>query len=280
MLRIVFPPLSRRPAPARRRSSRRRRSAARRTRAGRLAVLAGAHEDSVQAGVERPADVALDVVADHRRLPGLRRDRREDRREEAARRLADDERVGAGGILERRDERPHVERQPVGRHPVAVALQRDQLGSVDQLPERPVQHRVAERIAEVADDHRVDVALRLLHAGEVLLDVVAHEQHRAPVPLRTAAIHGERRRRAQLVGPDLEPQPVQALEDRVPRARGRVGHEPQREPALAQLGDRLAGAGHGLVLHVEHAVEVEQQRPRLDHDRRTLTETRCTALFA
>jgi hypothetical protein len=41
--------------------------------------------------------------------------------------------------------------------------------------------------------------------------------------------------------------------------RSRVRDEAERESARPQLGHRGARAGHRLVLHVEHAVEVEQQ---------------------
>ena len=79
----------------------------------------------------------------------------------------------------------------------------------------------------------------------------------------------------ELGGLDLEPEPPQPVEDQPARARGRVRHEPQHEPALAQLGHRLARAGHGLVLHVEDTVEIEQQRLGIHGERIVYPPANC-----
>ena len=130
-------------------------------------------------GAECSADVGLDVVADHRRRAGIDTDGGEHLLEEPFGGFADHVRVAAGGELDRGDERADVEREPVGAHPVAVLLQRDQLGAVHHLAEGVVEDVVAERGSEVPDDYRVGATGGLLELFEVAFDFLVHDQRDA-----------------------------------------------------------------------------------------------------
>ena len=109
---------------------------------GLVAVLARADEDPGEAGGERASHVGLHVVTDHRRPLRRHVERGEHRLEERGRGLADHDGLPSSRVLERGDERPHVQRQPVGLQPVAVLLEGDQLGALHQEAERAVQRFV------------------------------------------------------------------------------------------------------------------------------------------
>ena len=71
----------------------------------------------------RAGDVGVDVVAHH---PGHARfgvERLQRRLEVLARRFAEHDRLGVGGVLEPRDERSRVEQGPVLRLPPAILVQ-------------------------------------------------------------------------------------------------------------------------------------------------------------
>ncbi len=67
---------------------------------------------------------------------------------------------------------------------VVVGYSPDEFGraAVEQLPERAVEHLVAEVGAEVADDHGLRARFDLLQRGEVLLDLLVHDEPDPPVP--------------------------------------------------------------------------------------------------
>ena len=123
----------------------------------------------MKSGSERPADVGLNVVADHRRVRGLDAEVSQHLGEEVRRGLAQDVGLAPGGVLDRRDERADVQRQPVAAQPVAVLLQGDELSALHDLPEGLVEHAVAEVLPEIAHDDGVRAALDRLELGEVPL---------------------------------------------------------------------------------------------------------------
>ena len=166
--------------------------------------------------------------------------------EEAARRLADDVCLRAGRVLERGDERADVEREPVGREPEAVLLQRDQLRAVHQVPEGAVQDAVAERVTEIADDDRLHVGLALLQFGEVLLDGVIHHERNSAMAALDAAAHGQRRGRDQLARSRVESEPPQAVQDRATRTGGRVGNKAQRRTVARSAATASSAPGTGV----------------------------------
>jgi hypothetical protein len=106
-------------------------------------VLAGACEVRVEPGAERSADVGPDVVADRRRRAGIQSDGGEHLLEELCGGFVDHVRVAASGRLDRGEERADVEREPVGARPLAILLQRDQLGAVDHLAAGVAEYVVA-----------------------------------------------------------------------------------------------------------------------------------------
>ena len=165
-----------------------------------------------------------------------------------------------GRVLERGDERADVEREPVGREPEAVLLQRDQLRAVHQVPEGAVQDAVAECLTEIADDDRLHVGFALPQFGEVLLDGVIHHERNSAMAAVGAAAHGECRGRDQLARLRVESEPLQAVQDRAAGTGGRVGDEAQCRTGGAKRRHGLERARDRRVLHVEDAVEVDQQR--------------------
>jgi hypothetical protein len=73
------------------------------------------------------------------------------------------------GVLERDNKWAGVQHQAVLALPDAVALKRNQLGTMVELAEDRVKTRVGERFAEVADDHRFDIAgLHVVQLRQVL----------------------------------------------------------------------------------------------------------------
>ena len=86
----------------------------------------------------------------------------------------------------------------VGAHPVAILLQRDELGAVHHLAEGVVEHVVAERGSEIPDDHRVGATGGFLELFEVAFDFLVHDQRDAVGAALAAVPDGERRRGDEL----------------------------------------------------------------------------------
>jgi hypothetical protein len=91
-------------------------------------------------------------------------------------------------------------------------LQRDQLGAVHHLAEGVVEHVVAERRSEVADDHRVGETGGLLELFEVAFDFLVHDQRDVLVAALATVPDGERRRGDQLAVTDSQPEAGELLE--------------------------------------------------------------------
>ena len=158
---------------------------------------------------------------------------------------------------------PTSSESPSGVQPEAVLLQRDQLGAVHQLPERAVERCVAEcRRRDRRRSPRRRRSSTSSSAGEVLLDLVVHRRARRAGGPVAAEAHRERRGRDQLARLGVEAEP--AAGGRGSRARGRAVVFVTKRSASA--GGRAARAtastapGTRLVLDVEHAVEVDQER--------------------
>jgi hypothetical protein len=91
-------------------------------------------------------------------------------------------------------------------------LQRDQFRAVQNFAERSIENVIAERLTEVADDHRVAPVLGLLQLGEVALDLVVHDQRDALSVALDTVSNRERRRGDQLSVSDRESEPIQLVE--------------------------------------------------------------------
>ena len=75
-----------------------------------------------------------------------------------------------------------------------------------------VEHVVAERGSEVADDYRVGATDGLLELFEVAFDFLVHDQRDALVAALAAVPHRERRRGEQLAAADPQPKADEFLE--------------------------------------------------------------------
>ena len=166
-------------------------------------------------------------------------------RKKAVRRLADH--VGLASpwrIPEPPTKRPDVETQPVLTQPEAVLLERDQLGTAEQLTEGPGSVRRKPKPSPRSPTITASGSgSLLLESFELLLDLVPHEQRDRPVTAVAAALHrqhgrGERAQRSS----NPEAEAAQLVERSPARMRGGVRHEAESEAGRAELPLRLPTA--------------------------------------
>jgi hypothetical protein len=131
------------------------------------------------------ADIGLDIVADHEDLAGIEPKPASGRLQEPGGRLAEQEFLPPGGVLQRRHERRRVQRDAIRRQPVASHAQGDQFRFriAMQQAEGTVQGSEVPQLAEIAHHH----------VGRSVLGVVREARQPGELPARGLA-HKERDR--------------------------------------------------------------------------------------
>ncbi len=156
--------------------------------------LSRADEDASHSKRHCAANVHLDVVADDRGRAGAKTQELERRAKEFRRRLPDECRLGAGRVLQRRDEGTLIQNQPVRGAVVPVARESDQGSAFEQQTEGSVHPRVAEVLSDVAHHDGVRGLIDVPDAGEILHDLRAnHEVTVMKTPVQQIPPRGKRR---------------------------------------------------------------------------------------
>ena len=183
---------------------------------------------------ERAADVGLDVVADHRHLPRGAPQVLEHRVEEAGGRLADDERLPPARVLDRGDERPGVEREPVGGEPERFFW--SATSSAPSMTRRKARLRMAKpncspRSPMITASTSSSASSRPSKSALTASFMISATRR---CPACSQWLLASRAGVDQLLGLHAEPEPLELLQGLPPRAGGRVGDEAQAEPELPQ----------------------------------------------
>ncbi len=138
-------------------------------------------------------------------------------------------------------------------------MEGNELCSAQEQAEGFVQQGGIDLIAHIAHDHKVRLLVGDLQPGEIAVGVLCQEKEHPGLP-PPAQIPGRRYRGAEnLVLAYLEAEADQLAPQRGPAAHGGIGGETEGITFLPQVGDGLGRAGDGLVVVVQHAVQVNEK---------------------
>jgi hypothetical protein len=181
--------------------------------------------------------------------------------------LAQDDRAGAARVLERLDERRHVEAQPVGGTPVAGHAERDERRPrlAHEKAEGAVQRVEVPACAQISKHHGRGARFRVRGQAGRVAELgsrrFGNEERRGSRGLLGEPVRRRSRRSEDVVGIGLDAEPCELVDQRAAGARGRVGEEEVRDSPLLEPGDGLRSARHRALALVDHAVEIDEGRP-------------------
>ena len=154
-----------------------------------------------------------------------------DRRLENRRlRLAENECLDRGGVLQGSDKRAGVELQTCGCLPVSRSPEPDQLRvAAVQNPKGAVKHLERPAFGQVADHDAIGLGFLLVDAGEVFDRAVLHQQEGACL-LSAQVFAGGVRGREDLLGLDRKTGAPKIFGQQPPTLRGVVGQQAKWNP--------------------------------------------------
>jgi len=167
-------------------------------------------------------------------------------------------------VFERRDERPSVQAQSIGRLPESCGAERDQrrLGIRMQQAERTVERPEISADAQVADDDVVGTVLGIVGKATEICELVAsfrsHEQsHIAAGP---QALDRRQTWRQDVIERSRYAEPLKLFQQQVAASRRRIGNEKMRDPAGLNPLQRLRRTLDWVFGVIQNSVHVEQDR--------------------
>ena len=232
------------------------------------------------------AHICGDVIAHHNRLRCRASQRIERDFEELPRGFSEHDGAPAGCVFERCDERSHIKTQAIGRAPITRRPERDQHRGRIRHEEAKcaVEHSKGPSTAEITEDDTPSTRLGIRgergHARKIGFGRLRYEERGRPARFAPQPFGGGDSWSKDLLVSSRHPEADQLLDERPSRPRCRIGDEGMRNRSCPDPSQCVGCTRHDFLVLVDHAIEIDQQRPQCLHRQSSSQDDRIHEHYA